>query len=265
MKKFTWVAVTAAAALLAGCGGQEEKKEPTFEALNDKVSYILGFNMASQAKTVEFEINPELIALAISEVNTGAEQRFDEEEMRAVMTAFQTEQQAKQQELMAKRQEEVGQMALDNAATGKAFLDENAAKEGVVVAESGSGLQYKIERAGTGAIPTAADTVLVNYRGTTLDGEEFDSSYSRGEPAKFRVSGLIKGWVEALQLMPVGSKWTLYIPGDIAYGDRGIPNRQDGFDIEPNELLVFEMELLDINPEDKPAEPVEAQEAAPAQ
>ena len=125
----------------------------------------------------------------------------------------------------------------ENLAKGKAYLEANAKKEGVKVTESG--LQYKILTEGDGAKPTAEDTIKVHYKGTFIDGETFDSSYDRGEPAEFKAGGLIKGWVEALQMMPVGSKWELVIPSDLAYGS-------GGGRIPANSVLVFEMELLDI-------------------
>lgn len=249
MKKMTFVAVAAAAVFVAGCNkdtAKEEPKEVKIETLDQKVSYLFGYNMARQAATVEFKIDPELMALGVSDVNTDAEPRFTDEEIRATMVAFQTEQKAKQQE-------KVAALADKNTAAGKAFLEENAKKEGVV--ESETGLQYKILREGTGPIPTVKDRVLAHYKGRTLDGNEFDSSYERGEPAKFPVGSLIPGWVEALQKMPVGSKWELYIPGNLAYGPGGKMNPQTReYDIEPNALLIFEMELLDINPDAKKTE-----------
>ena len=127
----------------------------------------------------------------------------------------------------------------ENKAAGEKFLAENAKKEGVVTTESG--LQYKIIKAGKGEIPTKESTVKVHYKGTLIDGTEFDSSYSRKEPAKFGVTNVIKGWTEALQLMPVGSKWELYIPQELAYGER-----QSGSHIKPFSALVFEVELLEI-------------------
>ncbi|WP_075186991.1 FKBP-type peptidyl-prolyl cis-trans isomerase [Teredinibacter haidensis] len=262
MKKITLVAIAAAAVFVAGCNKEDVAVEPKIETLDEKMSYFMGHSMASQAKTVEFNLHPELVALAIKDVQGGAEERFTEEQMRATVTTFQTEQKAKREAFMAKRKEEAVKLAETNTVAGTAFLTENGQKEGVVTTESG--LQYKVEREGAGPKPKAQDKVLVNYRGTTLEGEEFDSSYSRGEPSEFRVGGLIKGWIEALQLMPVGSKWTLYIPGSLAYGEQGIPNRQNGgFDIEPNKLLVFEMELLEINPTKKAVEaPAEEKPAA---
>lgn len=126
---------------------------------------------------------------------------------------------------------------------GDEFLAANKSKEGVVSLPSG--LQYKILKAGTGPKPTASDTVVCNYRGTLINGTEFDSSYKRNQPAKFAVSGVIKGWTEALQLMPVGSKWQLFIPSDLAYGENG----QTG--IPPNSTLIFEVELISIEGKDQ--------------
>ena len=142
---------------------------------------------------------------------------------------------------MRQKQEEKRQaLAESNKKDGAAFLAANATKEGVVTLPSG--LQYKILVAGTGPKPTATDSVVCNYRGTLLDNTEFDSSYKRGQPVTFRVGGVIKGWTEALQLMPVGSKWQLFIPPDLAYGERGQGP------IGPNATLIFEVELLSIQP-----------------
>ena len=133
----------------------------------------------------------------------------------------------------------MSQLSDANKKEGTAFLAANKAKQGVTTLPSG--LQYKIEKEGTGPKPAASDTVVCNYRGTLIDGKEFDSSYKRGQPASFPVSGVIKGWTEALQLMPVGSKWDLYVPAELAYGDRGA-----GPDIGPGATLIFEVELLSI-------------------
>jgi len=247
MKKISVIVLAATAVLAAGCNkdtAKTEAQEPKkIETLEQKVSYMLGYNMARQAGTVDFKIDADLMALAVTEVNEGKEQRFTEDEMRATMQAFQTQQQAQ-------RQEKLTAMSEKNIQAGKDFLAANAKKDGVL--ETESGLQYKIVRKGDGPVPTDKDMVLAHYSGKTMDGKEFDSSYARGEPAKFPVGSLIPGWVEALQLMPVGSKWELYIPGDLAYGPGGKMNRQTGeFDIEPNALLIFELELLAINPEDE--------------
>ena len=132
-----------------------------------------------------------------------------------------------------------------NKKEGVEFLAANKSKEGVVILPSG--LQYKILTEGTGPKPTASDTVVCNYRGTLISGAEFDSSYKRGQPASFPVNGVIKGWTEALQLMPVGSKWQLFVPAELGYGDRGA-----GADIGPGATLIFEVELLSIQGKDKP-------------
>lgn len=256
MTKTKILAVAATSLILAACNKEaaQPEKEVKVESLEEKVSYLLGFNMASQARQNDFEINPEVMALAVQEVNSGSEPRFTNEEMQATMRSFQTEQTAKQQE-------KVNALVEKNTAAAKTFLEENAKKEGVQQTESG--LQYKVITKGDGPIPTANDYVLAHYRGTTLDGTEFDSSYKRGEPAKFPVSGLIPGWVEALQIMPVGSKWELYIPGDLAYGPGGKMNPQTRqYDIEPNALLVFELELLAINPDEATADASDAESAA---
>jgi len=155
-----------------------------------------------------------------------------EQEAQAVLTEMQTE-------VSKKRQEQMQQAAASNKAQGDAFLAANKAKEGVVTLPSG--LQYKILKAGTGPKPTASDTVSCNYRGTLINGTEFDSSAKHGDAAKFGVGQVIKGWSEALQLMPVGSKWQLFVPASLAYGERGA-----GGDIGPDATLIFEVELVSI-------------------
>jgi len=161
-----------------------------------------------------------------------------EDEARATLTQLQTEVRSKQQEKM----KVAGEL---NKKEGVEFLAANKSKEGVVILPSG--LQYKILTEGTGPKPTASDTVVCNYRGTLISGAEFDSSYKRGQPASFPVNGVIKGWTEALQLMPVGSKWQLFVPAELGYGDRGA-----GADIGPGATLIFEVELLSIQGKDKP-------------
>jgi FKBP-type peptidyl-prolyl cis-trans isomerase len=144
-----------------------------------------------------------------------------------------------QQKLFKKKQEEMAALAAKNKEEGAAWLAENAKKEGVVTLDSG--LQYKVLTAGSGTSPTPGDTVSVNYRGTLIDGTEFDSSYSRGQPAQFKVSGVIPGWTEALQKMKTGDKWELYVPADLAYGDR-----QQGDKIKPGSTLIFQVEVLEV-------------------
>ncbi len=233
MKQYLLVGMAATAIVLTACGG-EEKQEPStqLDTLEQKVSYIVGYNMASQAKASNFTIDVDAISLAVSDVAGDKESRLNDEESQAAMTAFQTQQQAKQQEAMAKAAEE-------NKQEGETYLAENAGKEGVETTESG--LQYKVITEGDGATPAAEDQVTVHYTGRLIDGTVFDSSVERGQPATFPVNGVIPGWIEALQLMQVGDKWELTIPSDLAYGPGGTSGP-----IGPNETLIFEVELLDV-------------------
>jgi FKBP-type peptidyl-prolyl cis-trans isomerase FklB len=222
----------------------------------DKVSYALGMNIASSLganlKRQSVEINTDVLVQALRDGLNGGKTLMTEEEARATLMQLQTELQAKQEEKTKLASE-------NNKKEGDAFLAANKAKAGVVALPSG--LQYKIVKEGTGPKPAASDTVVCNYRGTLVNGTEFDSSYKRGEPATFPVSGVIKGWTEALQLMPVGSKWELYIPPDLAYGARGA-----GADIGPNSTLIFEVELLSIQNKEgqgAPANPQAKPQASP--
>lgn len=198
----------------------------------DKVSYAIGLNIGKSLRKDSVEVDPNIFVRGVKDALTGAKPLLTEEEMKSVLTTLQSE--------LRKQQEETMRKAGDtNKKAGEAFLAENKTKEGVVTLPSG--LQYKILTEGTGPKPTATDSVVCNYRGTLMDGTEFDSSYKRGQPATFPVSGVIKGWTEAVQLMPVGSKWQLFVPADLAYGNRGA-----GTDIGPNATLIFEVELLSI-------------------
>jgi FKBP-type peptidyl-prolyl cis-trans isomerase len=196
-----------------------------------KVSYGLGLQSAMQLSQSGLELDVDAYKTGFDDAMAGNQPQLSQEDMAAAQQAIVAEMQAKQQL-------EIEAASVKNAAEAEAFLTENAGKEGVVTTESG--LQYKVISAGEGAIPAASDTVEVHYRGTLLDGTEFDSSYSRNQSVSFPVGGVIPGWTEALQLMPAGSKWELYIPADLAYGPggtRGIP---------PNSTLIFEVELLSI-------------------
>ena len=210
---------------------------PALTTRKDKFSYALGMNIGNgykqglEKQSVEF--NADLVAQGVKDAMSGAKTRLTEEEAKAVLTEVQTE-------VNKQRQEKMKEAADKNKAEGEAFLAANKSKEGVVTLPSG--LQYKILTAGIGPKPTASDQVVCNYRGTLIDGTEFDSSYKRGKPATFGVGQVIKGWTEALQLMPIGSKWQLFIPSSLAYGERGGP----GGAIGPNETLIFEVELLSI-------------------
>ncbi len=198
----------------------------------DKVSYALGMSIGLNVHRQAVDIDPNLVARGLKDALSGSKMLLTEDEARAAITEQQAEIRKHQQEKM----EAAGEQ---NRKEGVAFLAANKTKEGVVTLPSG--LQYKVLKEGTGPKPASTDTVVCNYRGTLINGTEFDSSYKRGEPTTFPVSGVIKGWTEALQLMPVGSKWQLFIPADMAYAERGAGN-----DIGPNATLVFEVELVSI-------------------
>jgi FKBP-type peptidyl-prolyl cis-trans isomerase FklB len=197
-----------------------------------KFSYALGMNLGANLRRQSVEVDPNILARGFKDALAGGKTLLTEDEARAVLTAVQND-------MRKKGQEKMQQAGEANKKEGEAFLAANKTKDGVVTLPSG--LEYKILTPGTGPKPTASDTVVCNYRGTLIDGKEFDSSYKRGQPATFPVGGVIKGWTEALQLMPVGSKWQLFIPSDLAYAERGA-----GADIGPNATLVFEVELLSI-------------------
>jgi FKBP-type peptidyl-prolyl cis-trans isomerase FklB len=211
----------------------------TLETDKEKTSYAIGADLGTKLKTAEIDVDPAILSRAIKDVLSGNKTAMTDDEIRAKLMDLSKGLQAKQQEAQKKQAEANKVTGEKNRKDGDAFLAQNKAKEGVVTLPSG--LQYKILKVGDGPKPTTSDTVTCNYRGTLLDGKEFDSSYKRGQPASFPVGGVIKGWTEALQLMPVGSKWQLFIPADLAYGDR-----QAGPDILPGSTLVFEVELLSI-------------------
>jgi FKBP-type peptidyl-prolyl cis-trans isomerase len=207
----------------------------------EKASYAIGMSIGSGMRKDGVDVDPKLLQQGIMDALAGNKPLISEEEARTAIMNLQMELRGKQEAKM----KEAGD---SNQKEGDAFLAANKGKEGVVTLPSG--LQYKVLTAGTGPKPAATDQVTVNYRGTLISGKEFDSSYKRGQPATFPVSGVIKGWTEALQLMPVGSKWQLFIPPQLAYGARGA-----GADIGPNATLVFDVELLSIKGSEKPATP----------
>jgi FKBP-type peptidyl-prolyl cis-trans isomerase len=204
----------------------------TLKTDKDKVSYAIGVNIGKSMRKDTVDIDPAIFSRGMKDALAGGKLLLTDDEMKAALTKLQTDLRAKQEETMQK----TGEI---NKKGGEDFLTQNKTKPGVVALPDG--LQYKILKEGTGPKPTANDSVVCNYRGTLLDGTEFDSSYKRGQPATFPVSGVIKGWTEAVQLMPVGSKWQLFLPADLAYGNRGA-----GPDIGPNATLIFEVELLSI-------------------
>ena len=193
----------------------------------------MGQNLQKQSVPVD----PAILTRGLKDGLAGSKTLLTDDEAQAAIKAV-------QEDLRAKMQEKAKEAGEVNKKEGDAFLAGNKAKEGVVTLPSG--LQYKILKAGAGPKPAATDSVVCNYRGTLINGTEFDSSYKRGEPATFPVSGVIKGWTEALQLMPVGSKWQLFVPSDLAYGERG-PSP----DIGPNSTLIFEVELISIQDKSK--------------
>jgi FKBP-type peptidyl-prolyl cis-trans isomerase FklB len=209
-------------------------KTMTLTTRKDKQSYAIGMNIGMGLHRDGVDVDPNILAQGLKDALAAGKMQMTDDEAKAALTALQADVTKKQQEQMQVAGEA-------NEKEGEAFLTANKTKEGVVTLPSG--LQYKILQQGTGPKPAATDTVVCNYRGTLVNGTEFDSSYKRGQPATFAVGQVIPGWTEALQLMPVGSKWQLFIPSKLAYGPRG-PSPVIG----PNSTLVFEVGLVSIQP-----------------
>ena len=212
----------------------------------DKVSYSIGLDIGSTFKKQNMEVNLDLLMAGMKDAVGGKKPLLTDDQVKETMTAYSKSMMEKQ---AAKAKEE----SAKNAAAGEKFLAENKGKEGVKT--TASGLQYKVIKEGNGAAPKETETVVVHYKGTLIDGKEFDSSYKRNEPATFPVNRVIKGWTEGLQLMKPGSKYQFFIPASLGYGERGA-----GQDIGPNQTLIFEVELQSV----KPAEAVPAAAAKPA-
>jgi FKBP-type peptidyl-prolyl cis-trans isomerase FklB len=223
---------------LWGCQGNEEKKL-TLETQKQKVSYSIGLDIGRNLKRGEIDIDLEALARGLKDAISDSTPLLTDAQMQATMVQFQQEMMAKQQEKTTQQSEEAKMLGEKNQKDGEVFLAENAKMEGVTTLPSG--LQYKVIKSGSGPKPKLTDEVTTHYRGTLINGTEFDSSYKRGKPTSFPVNGVIAGWTEALQLMPVGSKWQLFIPSNLAYGSRGA-----GGDIGPNATLIFDIELLAI-------------------
>jgi FKBP-type peptidyl-prolyl cis-trans isomerase FklB len=217
-------------AIIAAQAKSQEKTE--LKTQKDSVSYSIGLDIGKRLKQQSVEIDADLVARGIKDAESDSTRLLTEVQAESVINAF-------QQQISAKLDSVKKALGMKNKAAGEAFLEENKKKEGVKVLPDG--LQYKVLKEGNGRKPKADETVTVNYRGSLIDGTEFDSSIKRGEPSTFRVNGVVKGWTEALQLMPVGSKWQLFIPPELAYGERGAGNV-----IPPNSTLIFEVELLSI-------------------
>lgn len=209
----------------------------------DRISYGIGMDIGRNITNRQVDINPEALAAGLKAIVSGTKPLLTDEQYREAMAALQAQMQAKQSERMKQMDVRNKELSEKTKKEGEAFLAANKAKEGVVT--TASGLQYKIIVTGTGPKPTASDTVIAHYRGTLIDGTEFDSSYKRGEPTEFAVTKVIKGWTEALQLMPVGSKWQLFIPSQLAYGDTGSRPK-----IGPGATLLFDIELIGIKAKD---------------
>jgi len=223
----TFVAMAMA---LAGAAGAQEASP--LAAPKDRLSYAMGMDLGQQLKTQSVEIDPAVFGRGLADALSGGATLLTTEEAKAVIAEL-------QKTMIVKRAEAARLAGAKNKAEGEAFLAANAAKEGVVALPSG--LQYRVLTAGTGRKPTREETVVCQYRLRLVDGKEVDSSYERGQPFTIPVKGAIKGWTEVLQLMPVGSKWEVFVPPSLAYGERGA-----GVDIGPNATLVFEVELLEV-------------------
>ena len=213
-------------------GGIDEAEAKKLKTEKDKVSYSIGLDIGKNFKNQAMDIDTEIFILGLRDALSDKKALLTDEEVREVLSNLQKEMREKQKARMQELDEK-------NKKDGETFLAANKKKKGVVVLPSG--LQYKVIKAGKGPKPKSTDTVTTHYRGTLIDGTEFDNSHKRGEPASFPVSGVIAGWTEALQLMEVGAKWELAVPADLAYGPRGA-----GPMIGPNATLVFEVELMSI-------------------
>ncbi|MCR9185759.1 MAG: FKBP-type peptidyl-prolyl cis-trans isomerase [Halieaceae bacterium] len=238
MKKYALPLALVATVTLQACNQQsapeavDSAATVTLEDSNERLSYGIAFGLGQRMAADGVPMDVDAFSAGLRDAMEGAEPRMTQEEI-------QTEMQAYQERAMAEQQAAIAAAGEANLAASEAFLAENATREGVVVTESG--LQYEVIEAGEGASPNAEDTVEVHYRGTLVDGTEFDSSYKRGETVSFGVGQVIAGWTEALQLMSPGAKWKLFIPADLAYGPGGAGNL-----IGPNAALVFEVELVSV-------------------
>ena len=226
MKLIGWCCLLA---LFIGCQGAKQDNAE-MKTKKDSVSYSIGMDIGKNFKAQSIDIEPSILLAGINDAMNDGKTKLTEQQSTIVMNRF-------REELMAKEEEKKKVIGDKNLKEGEAFLTENKKKDGVVT--TASGLQYKIVRQGTGPKPSATQTVTVHFRGTLIDGTEFYSTIKRGQPETFQITGVMKGWTEALQLMPVGSQWTLYIPPNLAYGERG-----SGGVIGANATLVFEVELM---------------------
>jgi FKBP-type peptidyl-prolyl cis-trans isomerase len=233
MKRLMIAALFIVSATQFFCSAKQDfSSKPALASPNERYCYMIGIDIGNSLKELGIDVDYNALVWGIMDVLKQREHLISDSAMMALKQEFSTEMQSKQ---MAKRQAAGDK----NQKDGEAYLSENKKKEGVIT--TASGLQYSVLTKGNGPKPAATDVVKVNYKGTLVDGKEFDSSYKRGQPAEFQVNQVIPGWSEALQLMNVGSKYKLVIPPQLGYGDRGA-----GPDIGPNAVLVFEVELLEI-------------------
>jgi len=223
----------------------------TLKTPKDKLSYAIGMNVGKSLHRDGVEVDTAVLMRALKDALADSKPLMTEDEAKAAIVGLQND-------LRKKQQEKASAAGETNKKQGAEFLAANKGKDGVVTLPSG--LQYKVLTQGTGPTPKATDSVSCNYRGTLIDGTEFDSSYKRGQPATFQVNGVIKGWTEALQLMPVGSKWQLFVPAELAYGAQ-----QRSAEITPNSTLIFEVELLSIQPSAAATPPAPAAPPTPPQ
>ncbi len=230
--RFRLIAATALGVLLLANQVNAEENQ-VLKTQKDKVSYSIGMDIGNSLKKQTVDVDPALVARGILDTYTGGKTLMSDDEFRETMMAI-------QKEMVAKQMERAKELSEKNKKDGEAFLAENKKKEGVITLPSG--LQYKVIKEGTGEKPKSTDTVTVNYRGALIDGTEFDSSFRSGQPLTLPVDGVIAGWTEALQLMKTGSKFQLFIPSNLAYGEQGAGRGVIG----PNATLIFEVELLSI-------------------
>jgi FKBP-type peptidyl-prolyl cis-trans isomerase FkpA len=233
--------LAAATAVAFGASGLALAQDGQLATEKDKVSYMVGMQIGSSLGQIKDEIDLAVVTKAIEATLKGEKPLLTQEQAMEVQKAF-------AERLQAKRASEMQQVATKNKTEGEAFLAKNKSAPGVKT--TASGLQYKVVTEGKGPKPAATDEVKVHYTGTLLDGTKFDSSVDRGQPAQFALNAVIPGWTEALQLMPVGSKYTLWIPSALAYADRGTPGP-----IGPNATLKFDVELLEIVKKQEAAAP----------
>jgi len=249
--RFSCVVASVLLIALSACAAEESPAAPAasdeakaqaaplaLENEVDRLNYAIGVQMGKSLKASKFELKLPVLTRAIEDVIAERPMALSDEELKKIMDDFRQKMMAERQKMMEEQQKQQQEQGVKNLEQGKAFLEANKTKEGVITLADG--LQYKVNAEGAGESPKDTDQVRVHYKGTLLDGTEFDSSYTRGEPAVFGVTQVIKGWTEALKMMKPGAKWTLYVPPDLAYGD------QQRGPIPPSSVLIFEVELIEI-------------------